>query len=523
MGQYLETNDRALRGHLTVQLTSEKVDDFHEKLLRWADNQQGVAIYYSNLNHQQTPNCIASNLELIAGVGIASELAMPASSAFPASSISSTFPNSSRPSTSSTSYTSYTLPTLPYTHSSPSKQTNPGQAEPHIEAIDKTNSFSQLQALHDQHQDWLFGHLSYDLKNELERLNSKNPDNIGFSRLRFFQPIYVFELRKGLLQLYYLKSHCTQQQANDLIDELIEPISSAASCPISTNFQAATQSPNIQSKVTKEQYVQNVTELLKQIEYGNTYELNYCIEFFSQMQLQNPVETYLKLNQSARAPFSAYYRQGNCYLLCSSPERFLLKQQGRVYSQPIKGTAPRAKDPAQDTFQKESLLHSLKEATENTMIVDLVRNDLSKNAQPNSLKVDELLGVYTFNRVHQLISTISASPLPNTPITQIIKDAFPMGSMTGVPKVKAMQLIDQFESTARGLYSGSVGYITPTGDFDFNVVIRSIQYNAQSQYLSMMVGSAITAQSDAEQEYQECLLKVSGLIEALELNQIAAV
>ena len=265
MGQYLETNDRALRGHLTVQLTSEKVDDFHEKLLRWADNQQGVAIYYSNLNHQQTPNCIASNLELIAGVGIASELAMPASSAFPASSISSTFPNSSRPSTSSTSYTSYTLPTLPYTHSSPSKQTNPGQAEPHIEAIDKTNSFSQLQALHDQHQDWLFGHLSYDLKNELERLNSKNPDNIGFSRLRFFQPIYVFELRKGLLQLYYLKSHCTQQQANDLIDELIEPISSAASCPISTNFQAATQSPNIQSKVTKEQYVQNVTELLKYI------------------------------------------------------------------------------------------------------------------------------------------------------------------------------------------------------------------------------------------------------------------
>ena len=241
------------------------------------------------------------------------------------------------------------------------------------------------------------------------------------------------------------------------------------------------------------------------------------------MQLQNPVETYLKLNQSARAPFSAYYRQGNCYLLCSSPERFLLKQQGRVYSQPIKGTAPRAKDPVQDKFQKESLLHSLKEATENTMIVDLVRNDLSKNAQPNSLKVDELLGVYTFNRVHQLISTISASPLPNTPITQIIKDAFPMGSMTGVPKVKAMQLIDQFESTARGLYSGSVGYITPTGDFDFNVVIRSIQYNAQSQYLSMMVGSAITAQSDAEQEYQECLLKVSGLIEALELNQIAAV
>jgi para-aminobenzoate synthetase component 1 len=150
------------------------------------------------------------------------------------------------------------------------------------------------------------------------------------------------------------------------------------------------------------------------------------------------------------------------------------------------------------------------------MIVDLVRNDLSKIASKGSVNVDELFGIYSFKQVHQMISTVSCEIKDHFTFTDIIKATFPMGSMTGAPKVRAMQIIEECESTKRGVYSGALGYIEPNGDFDFSVVIRSILYNSSNNYLSFMTGSAITSQADAESEYAECLLKAKAMFEALE-------
>ena len=205
-------------------------------------------------------------------------------------------------------------------------------------------------------------------------------------------------------------------------------------------------------------------------------------------------------------------------MLSASPERYLKKVGEKVISQPIKGTAKRSFDIEQDAFLKKELKNSAKERSENIMIVDLVRNDLSHTATKGSVVVEELCQVYTFKQVHQMISTIISKVDATVSPVEIIKTTFPMGSMTGAPKVSAMKIIEELEVTKRGLYSGAVGYFTPTGDFDFNVVIRSILYDAKKQYLSFSVGSAITAQSIPENEYEECLLKAKAMFEVLQNN-----
>ncbi|MGM0572458.1 MAG: chorismate-binding protein, partial [Bacteroidota bacterium] len=165
---------------------------------------------------------------------------------------------------------------------------------------------------------------------------------------------------------------------------------------------------------------------------------------------------------------------------------------------------------------RKTLAADPKERSENVMIVDLVRNDLSRTAQKDSVKVEELFGVYAFQQVHQMISTVTSRLDPGVHYLDAIKKAFPMGSMTGAPKYRAMQLIDHYEDSCRGIYSGSVGYISPEKDFDFNVVIRSIVYNQINKYLSYTAGGAITAASIPEKEYEECLLKAKAMEKALQ-------
>ena len=212
-------------------------------------------------------------------------------------------------------------------------------------------------------------------------------------------------------------------------------------------------------------------------------------------------------------PFASFYKQNQNVLMGASPERYLCKRGDKLYSQPIKGTYRRGKNPEEDKQLKTALRDDLKEQTENVMIVDLVRNDLSRTAAKSSVKVEELFGMYTFPQVHQLISTVSSTLKSDVHFTEAIRCSYPMGSMTGAPKISAMKLIDQYEKTKRELYSGSVGYIDPYGNFDFNVVIRSLLYDTQKQYLSLTVGGAITNQSDAEKEYEECLLKAKAIFE----------
>jgi len=360
-----------------------------------------------------------------------------------------------------------------------------------------TDSFGSLRAFHTEHNDWLFGYLGYDLKNETTNLVSRNFDGLGFPSIHFFRPRHVIALRGDSCEIFF-------SDDEEAADKLFSAIDSADG---NSNTSSYSVRPEIKQRVRREDYLNDVTGILAHIQRGDVYELNYCQEFYSDDVLINPVETYWQLNEFSPMPFSCFYRLEEKYLMCASPERFLRKEMSKIISQPMKGTIARVKDEAEDLLKKDKLLHEEKERAENVMIVDLVRNDLSKTAKKGSVSVDELFGIYSFTHLHQMISTVTSEMRNDTNWTDVIRHAFPMGSMTGAPKIRAMQLIEQYEKTKRGIFSGSVGYVTPDGDFDFNVVIRSAFYNAERKYLSFMAGSAITSKSNPEKEYEECLLK----------------
>ncbi|MCB0641386.1 MAG: anthranilate synthase component I family protein, partial [Phaeodactylibacter sp.] len=270
-----------------------------------------------------------------------------------------------------------------------------------------------------------------------------------------------------------------------------------------------------QARFSKPEYLQQVQRIKEHILEGDLYELNFCQEFFTEGVACDPLALFHQLNQAAKTPFAAYYKVRNRHLLCASPERFLKKTGDRVVSQPIKGTIQRGSTPATDAAFKAQLQASEKDRAENVMIVDLVRNDLAKTCLPGSVQVDDLFGIYPFETVFQMISTISGRNKPGTSPIEVLRQAFPMGSMTGAPKVKSMELIEALERSQRGLYSGALGYISPEGDFDFNVVIRSLLYNAATEYLAFQVGGAIVYDSIPEQEYEECLLKAKALLQSI--------
>ena len=256
--------------------------------------------------------------------------------------------------------------------------------------------------------------------------------------------------------------------------------------------------------------------MLAHIHRGDIYEANFCQEFYAETAYIDPLETYKKLNAISKAPFATYFKNHKKYVLSASPERYLKKMEDLVISQPIKGTASRSENKIVDERLKIELQNNQKERSENIMIVDLVRNDLSHTANKGTVTVEELCEIYTFEQVHQMISTITSKVDAKIPPVHIIKTTFPMGSMTGAPKISAMQIIETLEETKRGLYSGSIGYFSPSGDFDFNVVIRSILYNAEKHYVSYSVGSAITSKSEPLKEYEECLTKAKAMKEVLE-------
>lgn len=364
-------------------------------------------------------------------------------------------------------------------------------------------AFEQLQQLYEQNKDWLFGHLSYDLKNETEGLSSRNTDHIGFADLCFFIPEVILQLSEHEL---LIGAFDVRHEA--IFHEIcaVEPI---------TVFQQQLPT-SINSRISKEAYIHTVQQLQQHILRGDCYEINFCQEFFAEHVFIDPLAVYCSLSDTSPNPFAAYYKTGQQYLLCASPERYVKKEGDHIFSQPIKGTSQRnLQDAGEDVKNKEGLYSSSKDRSENVMIVDLVRNDLSKICEEASVQVEELFGIYSFPQVHQMVSTVSGRLRSDIHFIEAIKATFPMGSMTGAPKKKVMELIEQYEQTRRGIFSGAVGYITPEGDFDFNVVIRSIMYNAANKYLSFQAGSAITFYSDPEKEYEECLLKAAAIKKVL--------
>lgn len=364
------------------------------------------------------------------------------------------------------------------------------------------NALDQLQSFIDEKNSWLFGHLGYDLKNEIEQLSSSNPDNLQFPDLFFFEPEVIVRLSEKEIEI---------EAENPSI--VYKEIKETGINTESYNRAAF----NIQNRLSQEEYISTVKKLKQHILRGDCYEINFCQEFFAEHCVIDPLAVYNKLSHISPNPFSALYRINDKWLLCASPERFLKRQGNKILSQPIKGTSKRIfNNEFADNKSKDELFHSAKDRSENVMVVDLVRNDLSRVCKEGTVRVDELYGVYSFPQVHQMISTVSGELKEAIEFTDIIRAAFPMGSMTGAPKKRVMQLIEQYEKTMRGIFSGAVGYISPGSDFDFNVVIRSIMYNATAKYLSFEAGSGITWYSDPELEWEECLLKAGAIKKVLE-------
>lgn len=358
---------------------------------------------------------------------------------------------------------------------------------------------SELDEFIEQRGEWKFGFLTYDLKNDLEALSSDHNDGLSFPKVYFFIPETLLRYKDGHFELIYGNQKYISQLKRML----------------DTDINVSDKELELKSSISKESYLNKIIKLQKEIQQGNIYEVNFCYEFYAEQAKIDPLSLFHKLMLNSNAPFSSFGKFNDKYIISASPERFLKKEGNKLISQPIKGTAKRGKSIEEDSRLKEELIGSEKERSENVMIVDLVRNDFSRIAKFDSVLVEELCKIYSFKTVHQMVSTISCELKEEIRFSDLLKATFPMGSMTGAPKISAMKIIEREEETKRGLYSGSIGYVNPDGDFDFNVVIRSFLYNKSKKYLSAMVGGAITAKSSPEAEYEETLIKISALLKSL--------
>jgi len=367
--------------------------------------------------------------------------------------------------------------------------------------LEAGSTFSNLKEDRRNNPGWLCGYLGYDLKNETEKLSSDLPDFTEFPGAIFFEPEHVLRWTANGLEIHSDKSR----------EELIRTIQNTPErSSLTPSTGRLVQVPHRRS------YIDRVNRIRQHIIDGDMYEMNYCIHTGLEAVEINPMVLYKALMERSPTPFSVFGRYEDHYLICASPERFLRKTGKQLLSQPIKGTVRRGKYQEEDAGLIEALRNSEKERAENMMIVDLVRNDLAKSARIGSVHVPELFGIYSFQHLHQMISSVTAELRPEVDSVDAIRNAFPMGSMTGAPKIKVMELIEQYETNKRNVYSGAAGFFTPDNDFDFNVIIRSMTYNARLKRLGFWVGSAITYDSDPEHEYDECLLKARAIMEVLE-------
>ena len=344
---------------------------------------------------------------------------------------------------------------------------------------------------------WLFGYLGYDLKNSIEDLESQNDDRVGAPDFWFVVPGFLAEVDR-----------------DGEIDTIIKG-------EVPNHFEVVDNIGNIKigglrSTVSKEKYISQIKEAQNRIKEGEFYEVNLS----HQQQAQftgDSYQLYRKMCDTGPVPFGAYLSLQDISVCSLSPERFLKKEGSRVFSQPIKGTIQRGEDSDEDLALRNKLQQSAKDRAENLMIVDLVRNDLSRIARKKSVEVSDLFQIQTFGTIHQMVSTVSAQAAVDDPI-EIIKACYPMGSMTGTPKISAMTAIEELENYKRGIYSGAIGYIKPEGDFDFNVVIRTAIIKEKKLFYS--VGGAITADSDPEGEWEETMVKTRALTHTLKWDKV---
>ncbi len=368
--------------------------------------------------------------------------------------------------------------------------------------VSNNDSFDNLYKFSNNKKDWLFGYISYDIKNEIENLSSKNVDGFNTNNLFFFVPKYVIIFKNNELKVL---TYNNREKTNQFVESLNIP------CTINK-----TKNVKLRAREDKISYLKKINKIKEHIKKGDIYEMNYCQEFYSESANFSPQSMFLEINKSMQTPFTCFLRVQSKHVLSFSPERYLRKKGNHILSQPIKGTISRGNSYKKDLSNIKFLKKNQKDISENIMITDLVRNDLSITSLKGAVQVEELCEVYTFEKVHQMITTISSKISSNEKFTDVLKSTFPMGSMTGAPKLKSMELIDLYEEFRRGIFSGSIGYVSPNCDFDFSVVIRTILYNLNTRYLSIGVGGAITMKSDPCDEYNECMTKVMPILKILE-------
>ncbi|MFC4263353.1 anthranilate synthase component I family protein [Ferruginibacter yonginensis] len=361
--------------------------------------------------------------------------------------------------------------------------------------------FDALQQFYNAGPGWLFGHLGYNAAGNAYSTN--NVLNTSFGDGFLFEPVSVIRLDD--------KAQITVLQSIEPSEKIIAEI---LQTPVFNDTTAT--SFTLTHQLSKQAYIQKIEQIKAHIQRGDCYEANFCMEFLGNVTSFNAITAYQKLTAISAAPFGAFYKLNQQYCLCASPERFLKKQGSLLQSQPIKGTAKRSSNFDEDHQNKTTLRNSKKEQSENVMVVDLVRNDMSQVSTKASVKVTELFGIYSFPQVHQMISTIECTLQNPSHFAKALAVCYPMGSMTGAPKKRVMEIIENTELTQRGLFSGALGYITPDGDFDFNVVIRSLFYNEAMQQVSFFAGSGITYYCDAAAEYDECMAKAAALLQVLQ-------
>ncbi|HBP46093.1 MAG TPA: aminodeoxychorismate synthase component I [Flavobacteriales bacterium] len=355
---------------------------------------------------------------------------------------------------------------------------------------------------------WAFGWIGYDLKNGIENLHSLRPDPIGLPTMHWVQPRLVIAWGGGKSQYEIVfgqnepDAHATLQLLNETSEAQTNPLPPAPGISLKPRWDEST-------------YLQKATRVKKHIQQGDIYEMNLCQEWSADEELASPWDAFVRLHHFTQPPYAALVKAGEFHVICGSPELFLKRRGDQLISSPIKGTIRRGRTPEEDDLLAQQLQNDPKERGENVMICDLVRNDLSKIAKSGTVHVPELLGIHRFESVHQMISTVQCTLREEVTTEDILRATFPMGSMTGAPKIRAMEIIDELEAGRRGVYSGSIGFIKPNGDFDFNVVIRSLLYNAATPRISMHVGGAITSLSDPTSEYAECLLKAEAMMQTL--------
>ncbi|MGR6087423.1 MAG: anthranilate synthase component I family protein [Arcticibacter sp.] len=369
-------------------------------------------------------------------------------------------------------------------------------------SINALQTLDEFVNKHRQNLDWIGCLISYDLKNEIEPLETLGEEPIVFPIIHCFVPEIVFTVDETGLLCVHAASESPESVYNQLMG-------------FRSNHNGSISGCSIKQKIDRKRYSDAFNQVTQHLKRGDIYEATLCQQAVVSFENCDPTALFNLLCDKSPNPFSVVYKDGSKAIVCASPERFLRHDFDLLMSQPMKGTSRRSADQYEDARLKAALASSEKECAENVMIVDLVRNDLSKVAQKGSVKVDELFGVHTFATVHQMISTVSCRLHPDTGFASILKATFPMGSMTGAPKISAMKIIDRLEGFKRGMFSGTIGFFAPGGYFDFNVVIRTICLDLEKKLATVTAGGAITINCEQESEWQECLLKLKPQLLAL--------